>query len=184
MDLEEQRECGIGPHQQQNWPVCLLTPTIPTPQAPQDLRQPLSACWDEVSLVLPRHWSSEDQSHWGLRERAYDCKTKGCERGKNSPSSFFPKNPQILSARFSGVFSSSGRCFTSSGLIILKIACTKERGNYQKEQQGPGIPLPALSVAEAKMQMPRPRAAPRGRGVGSGHFFLRSPEETGNGVEG
>lgn len=46
------------------------------------------------------------------------------------PSSFFPKKVQILSARFSGVFSSSGRFFWSSTGIMLNIDCCRENAKY------------------------------------------------------
>ncbi len=43
------------------------------------------------------------------------------------PCSFFPKKSQILSVRFSGVFSSSGRFFWSSLEIILNMDCKEEQ---------------------------------------------------------
>ncbi len=43
------------------------------------------------------------------------------------PFSFFPKKSQILSVRFSGVFSSSGRFFWSSLEIMLNIDCKEEQ---------------------------------------------------------
>lgn len=46
------------------------------------------------------------------------------------PSSFFPKKFQILSARFSGVFSSSGRFSWSSTGIMLNIDCYRENAKY------------------------------------------------------
>lgn len=46
------------------------------------------------------------------------------------PSSFFPKKVQILSARFSGVSSSSGRFFWSSSGIMLNIDCSQENTIY------------------------------------------------------
>lgn len=131
---------------------------LSTPRGPS---QPCSAWLGEVFPAAPPTpptphpgtGAGKATCWWDQPETAATVKRRP-RRRRHSPSSFFPKKPQILSARFSGVFSSSGRCLASSGLIILNIACPEARGTAgQKEQRrlqpwvGAQVPGPAgLSI--------------------------------------